>query len=254
MLGPFSRTELLLGKEGVEKLKKSTVAVFGVGGVGSFAVEALARSGVGRLILIDDDDVCITNINRQLHATTKTVGKPKVEVMAERVKEINPKAVVLPIKEFVSKDNIEKLLTNDIDYVIDAIDTVTSKIELVVKCNEMNIPIISSMGAGNKLDPTKFEVEDIYKTSVCPLAKVMRTELRKRGIKKLKVVYSKEPPMKPKLDEVVSCKVGCVCPPGATRKCTDRRQIPGSISFVPSVVGLIMAGEVIKDIVFGENK
>jgi len=254
MLGPFSRTELLLGKEGVEKLKKSTVAVFGVGGVGSFAVEALARSGVGRLILIDDDDVCITNINRQLHATTKTVGKPKVDVMAERVKEINPKAVVLPIKEFVSKDNIEKLLTNDIDYVIDAIDTVSSKIELVVKCNEMNIPIISSMGAGNKLDPTKFEVEDIYKTSVCPLAKVMRTELRKRGIKKLKVVYSKEPPMKPKLDEVVSCKVGCVCPPGATRKCTDRRQIPGSISFVPSVVGLIMAGEVIKDIVFGENK
>lgn len=254
MLGPFSRTELLLGKEGVEKLKKSTVAVFGVGGVGSFAVEALARSGVGRLILIDDDDVCITNINRQLHATTKTVGKPKVDVMAERVKEINPKAVVLPIKEFVSKDNIEKLLTNDIDYVIDAIDTVSSKIELVVKCNEMNLPIISSMGAGNKLDPTKFEVEDIYKTSVCPLAKVMRTELRKRGIKKLKVVYSKEPPMKPKLDEVVSCKVGCVCPPGATRKCTDRRQIPGSISFVPSVVGLIMAGEVIKDIVFGENK
>lgn len=254
MLGPFSRTELLLGKEGVEKLKKSTVAVFGVGGVGSFAVEALARSGVGRLILVDDDDVCITNINRQLHATTKTVGKPKVDVMAERVKEINPKAVVLPIKEFVSKDNIEKLLTNDIDYVIDAIDTVSSKIELVVKCNEMNIPIISSMGAGNKLDPTKFEVEDIYKTSVCPLAKVMRTELRKRGIKKLKVVYSKEPPMKPKLDEVVSCKVGCVCPPGATRKCTDRRQIPGSISFVPSVVGLIMAGEVIKDIVFGENK
>ncbi|CCJ34675.1 tRNA threonylcarbamoyladenosine dehydratase [Caloramator australicus] len=254
MLGPFSRTELLLGKEGVEKLKKSTVAVFGVGGVGSFAVEALARSGVGRLILVDDDDVCITNINRQLHATTKTVGKPKVDVMAERVKEINPKAVVLPIKEFISKDNIEKLLTNDIDYVIDAIDTVSSKIELVVKCNEMNIPIISSMGAGNKLDPTKFEVEDIYKTSVCPLAKVMRTELRKRGIKKLKVVYSKEPPMKPKLDEVVSCKVGCVCPPGATRKCTDRRQIPGSISFVPSVVGLIMAGEVIKDIVFGENK
>lgn len=254
MLGPFSRTELLLGKEGVEKLKKSTVAVFGVGGVGSFAVEALARSGVGRLILVDDDDVCITNINRQLHATTKTVGKPKVDVMAERVKEINPKAVVLPIKEFVSKDNIEKLLSNDIDYVIDAIDTVSSKIELVVKCNEMNIPIISSMGAGNKLDPTKFEVEDIYKTSVCPLAKVMRIELRKRGIKKLKVVYSKEPPMKPKLDEVVSCKVGCVCPPGATRKCTDRRQIPGSISFVPSVVGLIMAGEVIKDIVFGENK
>ncbi|MCX7904646.1 MAG: ThiF family adenylyltransferase, partial [Caloramator sp.] len=146
MLGPFSRTELLLGKEGVEKLKRSTVAVFGVGGVGSFAVEALARSGIGKLILIDNDDVCITNINRQLHATTKTVGKPKVEVMAERVKEINPKAIVVPIKEFVSKDNIEKLLTNDIDYVIDAIDTVSSKIELVVKCNKMNIPIISSMG------------------------------------------------------------------------------------------------------------
>lgn len=254
MLGPFSRTELLLGKEGVEKLKRSTVAVFGVGGVGSFAVEALARSGVGKLILIDNDDVCITNINRQLHATTKTVGKPKVEVMAERVKEINPKAIVVPIKEFVSKDNIEKLLSNDIDYVIDAIDTVSSKIELVVKCNEMNIPIISSMGAGNKLDPTKFEVADIYKTSVCPLAKVMRTELRKREIKKLKVVYSKEQPLKPKYDDVTSYKAEDINVHDEMKKITQKRQIPGSISFVPSVVGLIMAGEVIKDLVFGENK
>ena len=248
MLGPFSRTELLLGKEGVDRLKESTVAVFGIGGVGTFAVEALARSGVGKLILVDDDDICITNINRQLHATTKTVGKPKVEVMAQRVKEINPRAEVVALKEFVSKNNIDEILSGKIDYVIDAIDTVSSKLDLAVKCDELGLPIISSMGAGNKLDPTKFEVADIYKTSVCPLAKVMRTELRKRGIKKLKVVYSKEQPMKPKLNEVVSCKVGCVCPPGATRKCTDRRQIPGSISFVPSVVGLIIAGEVIKDL------
>ncbi|SEF92311.1 tRNA A37 threonylcarbamoyladenosine dehydratase [Caloramator fervidus] len=238
MLGPFSRTELLIGKEGIDILNKSTVAVFGIGGVGSFTVEALARSGVGKLILIDGDDICITNLNRQIHATYNTIGKPKVYVMAERIKEINPNAQVIPIKEFVNKDNIHKFFNEKIDYVVDAIDTISSKIELIVKCNELKIPIISSMGAGNKLDPTKFEVEDIYKTSVCPLAKVMRHELKKMGIKKLKVVYSKEPPIRPLPSEEASFK----------------RHIPGSIAFVPSVAGLIIAGEVIKDLVFGKNK
>lgn len=249
MLGPFSRTELLIGHEALEKLKNSKVAIFGVGGVGSFAVEALARSGVGYLTLIDDDDVCLTNINRQIHATTKTVGRPKVEVMAERIKEINPKCQVTTYKTFYNKDTAEELLSTKYDYVIDAIDTVSSKIDLVVRCKEKNIPIISSMGAGNKLDPTKFEVADIYDTSICPLAKVMRSELRKRGVKDLKVVYSKETPIKIENNSMHSCKTNCICPPTAQRTCSARRQIPGSISFVPSVVGLIIAGEVIKDLI-----
>ncbi|WP_027308027.1 ThiF family adenylyltransferase [Caloramator sp. ALD01] len=235
MLEPFSRTELLIGREALEKLKNSKVAVFGVGGVGSFAVEALARGGVGSLVLIDKDDICITNINRQIHATTKTVGRPKVEVMAERIKDINPSCQVITYKTFYNKDTAEELLKDDYDYVIDAIDTVSSKIDLVVKCKEKNIPIISSMGAGNKLDPTKFEVSDIYKTSVCPLAKVMRSELKKRGVKDLKVVYSRETPIRRNNNEQIEEK--------------QRKQIPASISFVPSVVGLIIAGEVIKDII-----
>ncbi|SHE83700.1 tRNA threonylcarbamoyladenosine dehydratase [Caloramator proteoclasticus] len=235
MLEPFSRTELLIGREALEKLKNSKVAVFGVGGVGSFAVEALARGGVGSLVLIDKDDICITNINRQIHATTKTVGRPKVEVMAERIKDINPSCQVITYKTFYNKDTAEELLKDDYDYVIDAIDTVSSKIDLVVRCKEKNIPIISSMGAGNKLDPTKFEVSDIYKTSVCPLAKVMRSELKKRGVKDLKVVYSRETPIRRNNNEQIEEK--------------QRKQIPASISFVPSVVGLIIAGEVIKDII-----
>lgn len=248
MLGPFSRTELLLGQEAMEKLKNSTVAVFGIGGVGSYTAEALARSAVGRIILVDDDNICLTNINRQLHATTKTVGKSKVGVMAERLREINPKAEIIEYQECYSEETADKLINPSYSYVVDAIDTVSAKIHMVVRCNELGIPIISSMGAGNKLDGTKFEVTDIYKTSVCPLAKVMRHELKKRGIKKLKVVYSKEIPIKPDMDSESSCKKNCICPPGTQRSCSMRRQIPGSIAFIPSIVGLILAGEVVKDI------
>ena len=248
MLNQFSRTELLLGNEAMEKLSKSRVAVFGIGGVGGFTVEALARSGVGSFDLFDDDKVCLTNINRQIIATRKTIGKYKVEVMKERILDINPNAVVNTHQTFYSPEIADQYNFSEYTYIVDAIDTVTAKIELVMRANKCNVPIISSMGAGNKLDPTMFEVADIYKTSVCPLAKVMRKELRVRGIKKLKVVYSKELPRKPLEDMSISCKSNCVCPPGAERKCTDRRAIPGSTSFVPSVAGLIIAGEVIKDI------
>lgn len=249
MLGPFSRTELLLGSEAMNKLSKATVAVFGIGGVGAYTVEALARSGVGKLVLVDDDSICLTNINRQLHATTKTIGKWKVDVMAERVREINPKIEVVTYREFYKAETAEMLLSKDYDYVVDAIDTISGKIDMVIRCNELGIPIISSMGAGNKLDPTAFEVADIYKTSVDPLAKVMRYELRKRNVKKLKVVYSKETPIKPDEDSHHSCKNNCICPPGSERTCASRRALPGSISFVPSVVGLIIGGEVIKDLI-----
>lgn len=245
----LSRTELLIGKEGLEKLQKSKVVVLGIGGVGSYAVEALVRSGVGKLVLVDDDTVCLTNINRQIHATFKTIGKSKVEVMKERVLEINPKCEVVTFQTFIKEDNIGDIIKEDTDYVVDAIDTVSSKISLVLWCNSHNIRIISSMGTGNKLDPTKFMIKDIYDTKICPLAKVMRYELRKRGVEKLKVLYSEEVPMKPKLEEVITCKEGCVCT-GGSKKCTAKRQIPGSISFVPPVAGMILGGEVIKDIIF----
>ena len=248
MLNQFSRTELLIGKESIEKLQNSKVAVFGIGGVGSFVVEGLVRAGIGNFILVDDDKVCLTNLNRQIIATRKTVGKPKVEVARDRILEINPNANVEIFQEFFMP-NSREILDETVSYVVDSIDTVTAKIELVVRAEKLNIPIISSMGTGNKLDPTKFEVTDIYKTSVCPLAKVMRKELRTRGIKKLKVVYSKEEPIKPDKNLECSCKTGCICPPGTVRKCTAKNQIPGSISFVPSVAGLIIAGEVIKDII-----
>ena len=248
MLNQFSRTELLIGKEGIEKLQKSKVAIFGIGGVGSFVVEGLVRAGIGNFILVDADKVDITNLNRQIIATTKTIGKPKVEVEQERILEINPNANVKIIQEFFMPDSKE-ILDDTVDYVVDAIDTVTAKIELVARANKLNIPIISSMGTGNKLDPTKLEVTDIYKTSICPLAKVMRKELRKREIKSLKVVYSKEEPIKPKGTEISSCKTGCICPPVTVKKCTAKNQVPGSISFVPSVAGLIIAGEVVKDII-----
>jgi tRNA A37 threonylcarbamoyladenosine dehydratase len=198
--------------------------------------------------LVDDDKICLTNLNRQIIATRKTVGKFKVEVAKERILEINPKANVETYQEFFMPDSKE-FLDETVDYIVDAVDTVTAKIELVVRANKLNIPIISSMGTGNKLDPTQFEVTDIYKTSICPLAKVMRKELRARNIPSLKVVYSKEEPIKPDETLGCSCKTGCICPPGTVRKCTAKNQIPGSISFVPSVVGLIIAGEVIKDII-----
>lgn len=248
MLNQFSRTELLIGKESIEKLQNSKVAVFGIGGVGSFVVEGLVRAGIGNFILVDDDKVCLTNLNRQIIATRKTVGKPKVEVARDRILEINPNANVEIFQEFFMP-NSRKILDETVSYVVDSIDTVTAKIELVVRAEKLNIPIISSMGTGNKLDPTKFEVTDIYKTSVCPLAKVMRKELRARNIKGLKVVYSKEEPIKPDKNLECSCKTGCICPPVTVRKCTAKNQIPGSISFVPSVAGLIIAGEVIKDII-----
>jgi tRNA A37 threonylcarbamoyladenosine dehydratase len=243
----LSRTELLVGKEGLDKLKNSKVVVFGVGGVGSFTVEALTRAGVGELILIDDDTVCLTNLNRQIHATYDTISKVKVEVMKERILSINKKCIVITHQVFVDKNNIPELIPDDVDYVVDAIDTVSAKIALVEYCNEKNIRLMSSMGTGNKFDPTQFKVADIYDTKVCPLAKVMRRELKRRGIEKLKVVYSEEMPTKPKVEDVVTCKTGCVCT-GGTKKCAAKRQIPGSISFVPPVAGMIIGGEVIKDI------
>ncbi len=248
MLNQFSRTELLLGHDNMEKLKNARVAVFGIGGVGGFAVEALARSGVGTLDLIDDDKVCLTNINRQIIATRKTIGQYKVDAAKERVLDINPDAVVNTYKTFFVPDTADEFDFASYDYVVDAIDTVTGKIMLVEAAQKAGTPIISSMGAGNKLDPTAFEVADIYKTSVCPLAKVMRRELKKRGIKKLKVVYSKEKALTPIDETENSCRSHCICPPGSARTCTQRRQIPGSTAFVPSVVGLIIAGEVIKDL------
>ena len=248
MLNQFSRTQLLLGQEGMEKLYRARVAVFGIGGVGGYTVEALARSGVGTLDLIDDDKVCLTNLNRQIFATRKTVGQYKVDVAQQRILEINPKAVVHTYKTFYAPQTAELFDFSQYDYVVDAIDTVTGKLELVEQAEKAGVPIISSMGAGNKLDPTAFEVADIYETSVCPLARVMRKELKKRGIEKLKVVYSKEPPMTPLDDMSISCLTNCICPPGTARKCTQRRQVPGSNAFVPSVVGLIIAGEVVKDL------
>lgn len=248
MLNQFSRTELLFGRDGMDKLKNSRVAVFGIGGVGGYTVEALARSGVGSIDLIDDDKVCLTNINRQIIATRKSVGKYKVEVMKERVLDINPDAIVTTYQCFYSAETADQFDFSNYDYIVDAIDTVSAKLEMILRAQEKNVPIISCMGAGNKLDPTKFEVTDIYKTSICPLAKVMRRELKARGVKKLKVLYSPEPVKKPLEDMAISCKSNCICPPGAERKCTARRQIPGSNSFVPSVAGLIIAGEVIKDI------
>jgi tRNA A37 threonylcarbamoyladenosine dehydratase len=233
----FIRTELLLGKEGMIKLKNSTVAVFGIGGVGSFACEALVRSGLGKIILVDYDIIDISNINRQIHATSSTVGLPKVEVMKKRLLEINPELDIEVCQEKYNDETREKLISTNYDYVIDAIDMITSKIDLITTCKEKNIPIISSMGAGNKLNPTLLEVGDIYSTHTCPLAKVMRRELKRRNIKELKVVWSKEKPKKVNLEK-----------PGV------RKAVPGSVSFVPSVAGLILASEVVKDLVFGGEK
>lgn len=235
MQDQYSRTELIFGKEALQKLRASRVAVFGIGGVGGYTVEALARSGVGELDLIDNDVVCLSNINRQIIAAHSTVGRYKVEVAAERISDIDPTIKVNVHKTFYGPDTAGEFDFTKYDYVVDAIDTVTGKIALVMQAQAAGTPIISSMGAGNKIDPTAFEVADIYKTSVCPLAKVMRHELKRRGVKKLKVVYSKEEPIEPLADG------------GAEEN--GRRQTPGSTAFVPSVVGLIIAGEVVKDLI-----
>lgn len=245
MLNQFSRTELLIKKEGIKKLNNSKVAIFGIGGVGSFVVEGLVRAGVENFVLVDNDKICLTNLNRQLIATYKTIGKYKVEVAKERILEINPNAKVEIYKEFFMP-NSKEILDNTINYIVDCIDTVTAKIELVLRANKLNIPIISSMGTGNKLDPTKFEITDIYKTSVCPLAKVMRKELKARGIKKLKVVYSKEEPIKINDNLENSCINDCIY---ELQTKNTKKQVQASISFVPSVAGLFIAREVIKDII-----
>lgn len=241
MLEQFSRTELLFGKEAMERLAKAEVAVFGIGGVGGHALEALVRSGVGTVHIIDDDKVCLSNLNRQIIATHKTLGQYKVDAAEQRMKEINPGVVIYKYRTFFLPETANQFDFTRYDYVIDAIDTVTGKLELVVQADQAGVPVISSMGAGNKVNPAALEVADIYETSVCPLAKVMRRELKKRGIEKLKVVYSKEPPLLPQKME------------GDGEENTDmqlkRRQIPGSNAFVPSVAGLIIAGEVIKGLV-----
>lgn len=233
MLNQFSRTELLIGKEGIKKLQQSKIAIFGIGGVGSFVLEGLARVGIGNFVLVDNDIIDETNLNRQIIATKCTIGRTKVEVAKERILEINPNANIEIHQEFFSNSSLN-ILDNTISYIVDAIDTVSSKIELVVQANCLKLPIISCMGTGNKLNPTAFEIADIYETSICPLAKVMRKELKKRGIANLKVVYSKEKPIKQIVNQDTK---------------TIQKQIPGSISFVPSVAGLIIAGEVVKDLI-----
>ncbi len=248
MLKEFSRTEMLIGKAALEKLNRSRVAVFGIGGVGSFAVEGLVRAGIGSFVLVDSDSVDLTNINRQIHATRKTLDKPKVEVMRDRILDINPRVEVAIHKTFYLPEKARALVKPDYDYIVDAVDTVTAKIDLVVNAKQLGIPVISSMGAGNKLDPMKFTIADIYETSVCPLARVMRRELRKRGIKDLKVVYSREQPLKPLTTEDDGCEIN------APHECPDepgdhRRRIPGSISFVTSVAGLLLAAGVVKDLI-----
>lgn len=229
------RTEMLIGKEAVQKLEKAKVAVFGIGGVGSFVVEGLTRAGVGNLVLIDPDDISVTNLNRQIHATHSTIGKSKVEVIKQRVLDINPDANVEIYKRNEFDDGEENIINSSFSYVVDAVDTVTTKIRLVEKAKKEKVPIISCMGTGNKLDSSKFEIADIYKTTVCPLAKVMRKELRKRNIQDLKVLYSKEEPIK--VDTNIE-----------ESNLDRKKSVPGSISFVPSVAGLMIAGEVIKDI------
>ena len=249
MITQFSRTEMLLGKEGMARLFAAKVAVFGIGGVGGYTVEALARSGLGRLDLFDNDKICLTNLNRQIHTTRRNLGEYKVDAAKERILDINPDAIVNTYKIFYIPDTSAQVDLTQYDYIVDAIDTVSGKIELAVKAYEFGIPIISSMGAGNKIEAASFEVADIYETSVCPLAKVMRHELRKRGIPKLKVVYSKEPTIMPRVETQTDNKTNCDDPPGMEKNCEQRRQIPGSNAFVPPVVGMIIAGEVVKDLI-----
>lgn len=248
MLNQFSRTQLLLGPEAMATLSTKRVAVFGIGGVGGYVCEALIRSGIGSFDLIDDDKVCLTNLNRQIIATRKTVGKYKAEVMRDRMLEINPNAKIEIHKCFFLPENADDFPFNEYDYVVDAVDTVTAKIELILRSQKEGVPVISAMGAGNKLDAGRLKVADIYDTKICPLARVMRRELKKRNVKKLKVVYSDEQPIRPLEDMSISCRTHCICPPGAQHKCTERRDIPGSTAFVPAVAGLLIAGEIVKDL------
>ena len=251
MLNQFSRTQLLYGAEAIRYFAQCRVAVFGIGGVGGYVVEALARSGIGALDLIDDDRVCLTNLNRQILATRKTVGTYKVDAAEERVRDIHPDCTVRTFKTFFLPETQGQFDFRDYDYVVDAIDTITGKLAIIECAKKAGVPVISSMGAGNKVQAAAFEVADIYETSVCPLARVMRYECRKRGIESLKVVYSKEKPIRPLEDMSISCRQHCICPPGTARKCTERRDIPGSTAFVPSVVGLIIAGEIVNDLAAG---
>jgi tRNA A37 threonylcarbamoyladenosine dehydratase len=248
MLNQFSRTQLLVGADGMNKLENARVAVFGIGGVGGYTVEALVRSGVGTIDLIDDDKICLTNLNRQLIATRKTIGKYKVDVMKERILEINPQAVVNTYKCFYLPENAHEFDFKQYDYIVDGVDTVTAKIDIIIRANELGVPVISCMGAGNRLDASKVTVTDIYKTQMDPLARVMRRELRKRQVKSLKVIYSTETPTRPLEDGALSCRSNCVCPPDIERTCLERRDIPGSISYVPAVAGLMLASEVIRDL------
>ena len=245
----MQRTELLLGSDRIERLRNARVLVVGLGGVGAYAAEAIARAGVGTMTIADADAVSESNINRQLPALHRTVGEPKAEVMARRLLDITPGLRLTVVRRYIRDEETETLLDEGFDYVVDAIDTVSGKLALVEQAKAAGTPIICAMGAGNKVDPTAFRVADIYETSVCPLARVMRVQCRKRGIKKLKVVYSQEKPLRPVEDAAISCRNHCICPPGTARKCTDRRDIPGSTAFVPPVVGLVIAGEVVKDLV-----
>ncbi len=248
MLNQYSRAELVFGPDVLKKIANSRVAIFGIGGVGGAIVEALARSGIGTLDLIDDDRLCLTNMNRQLYALRSTVGKYKVDVAADRVHDIDPRIVVNTYKTFYLPETADQFDFSQYDYVVDAIDTVTAKINIIMKAQEAGVPVISVMGCGNRIDPTKLTVTDIYKTSQDPLARVMRYELRKRRIKRCKVVYSTEPAIRPLDDSDNSCLHHCICPPGTKRKCTERRDIPGSTAFVPPVAGMITAAEIVKDL------
>ena len=249
MLDQFSRTRMLIGGAAMEHLSKSSVAVFGIGGVGGHTVEGLVRSGIGRIAIFDDDKICLTNLNRQIIATRDTIGRNKVDVMAERIQSINPKAEVEAYQTFYGPNVADQFDLGRYDYIVDAVDTVTAKLELVKRAYAAGIPIISSMGAANKLDPTAFEVTDIFKTQNDALARVMRRELRKLEIKQLKVVYSKEKARKPIEDIADDCNKNCICPPDVQRTCTSRRQIPASNAFVPGTAGLILAGAVICDLI-----
>ena len=249
----FLRTEMIVGAPALDKLRRSHVAVFGLGGVGSYAAECLARSGVGTLTLVDQDTVSVSNINRQLCALTSTVGQYKAEVAAARVRDIDPDTVVYPICATYDAAHREEFFSRKFDYIVDCIDLVSCKLDLIQQARLRGIPILSALGTGNKLEPELLRVTDISKTSGCPLARVMRTALRKRGVKHLKVVYSDEIPTRPIEDMSISCRSHCICPPGTARKCTQRRQVPGSNAFVPAAVGLIVAGEVVKDLTAWER-